>query len=914
MSFRKSDSFLLPGKVGRKTGFHVTRTPKRGPNGLEDPRDFFLSDDEFETTQMTTTSPSKRLSLRYSKLQEIQKAAASSNNTPTLISESKIDEVENENGNENENESGSGSGNGNGNGNEIANEDEDESISTNLQKLSNIENNGSKFNSDINSDSDMDLDDIIKNAEDIGTPIKVTNRTLTSITGSPRVSTNKALPSLAAIPVSSASASPSASPSASSSASPSSPALTSPHVATTANGSKLTKNIALNKNTKNSKFLSQTITNAEPLAESDIIFNAEKYLNTESTSEKNENDKMIDIQPDESQSIKPLVDKTIPVLQSDDKIVEKNSKDVIENKVDNEKGESENAIPSEEENNQAEENLNISDDTEINSPASPQAQSVSKESKPRGKSITTTEIVEFLASKDKKKKDVVADKNNKGMNIKSSNSGRYSTSQLVTSGSESETSDNDDDDPADDDALVKNKNAIVPTTVKSKSKSKKGGSNISDKSNNPKNIKNIRKGEKSAVTGSTESPSKVSKMIVSSKPKPKQITKQQIMSPVRRSTRTRVPPIKSWKNEKIVYKAEKVNGIVVKTVKDVLHIPENFEMVTPSSQKVVSKGKSKTRKPAKEIVSIDISDSTPVKKATKKKEGTKMQTAKKLPLLKKTKEVAKQKKGSRLEDAEKRDNVTKRTRSLVSPKKKTVAKGVAINSKATPKLSKKVLKRKKNDDGEIPEDNSAVSHVRSKKPKFTTAEKSMFGGDNNMEESSRNGWQNTSEGSLTLSIFEGPGTEKQVERTVAFAPNSYKNVTIIKSDDEYFKVGTLFDQDCEFCGGGVIELPPGAKKAIKSNHDTYFIFYVIVGEIEVTLSRNTFVVTEGCSFEIPMGNYYQFVNTGIVLAKMMFVQAKYIVIGENESSDSNEGSIDSGNDDDDDDDGSDNSSSGSESE
>ena len=37
-----------------------------------------------------------------------------------------------------------------------------------------------------------------------------------------------------------------------------------------------------------------------------------------------------------------------------------------------------------------------------------------------------------------------------------------------------------------------------------------------------------------------------------------------------------------------------------------------------------------------------------------------------------------------------------------------------------------------------------------------------------------------------------------------------------------------------------------------------------------------------------MGNYYQFVNTGGAMAKMMFVQAKYIVIGENSSSDSDE--------------------------
>ncbi|KAH3663848.1 hypothetical protein OGAPHI_005251 [Ogataea philodendri] len=139
--------------------------------------------------------------------------------------------------------------------------------------------------------------------------------------------------------------------------------------------------------------------------------------------------------------------------------------------------------------------------------------------------------------------------------------------------------------------------------------------------------------------------------------------------------------------------------------------------------------------------------------------------------------------------------------------------------------------------------------------------------------------------SLTIPVFEGPGSENQIERTVAWAPNKSKNISIIKNSEEFFRIATLFDQDSEFSGGGIIEIPVGSRKAIKSNDDTYFIFFVIQGVLEVTLSHSPFVVVSGCSFEVPMGNFYQFDNKGKTVVKLFFVQSKYVVVSSPEDDD-----------------------------
>lgn len=47
--------------------------------------------------------------------------------------------------------------------------------------------------------------------------------------------------------------------------------------------------------------------------------------------------------------------------------------------------------------------------------------------------------------------------------------------------------------------------------------------------------------------------------------------------------------------------------------------------------------------------------------------------------------------------------------------------------------------------------------------------------------------------SLTIPVFDGPGSEKQIERTVAWAPDQSKNITIIRNRKEYFKIDQYQD-------------------------------------------------------------------------------------------------------------------------
>ncbi|ODV95206.1 hypothetical protein PACTADRAFT_49948 [Pachysolen tannophilus NRRL Y-2460] len=138
------------------------------------------------------------------------------------------------------------------------------------------------------------------------------------------------------------------------------------------------------------------------------------------------------------------------------------------------------------------------------------------------------------------------------------------------------------------------------------------------------------------------------------------------------------------------------------------------------------------------------------------------------------------------------------------------------------------------------------------------------------------------DGSLKAEVFEGPGSDNKVERVIAWAPSKEDYAHPVKNEHDDFQLAVLFDQDKEFSAAGMLEIPFGGQKSMKNNDDTYFIFHVVKGLLEVTVSDNVFIVTRGCSFEIPMGNFYQFVNKGKSVVKLFFVQSKYVTIDPNE--------------------------------
>ncbi|GMM28318.1 Mif2 protein [Martiniozyma asiatica (nom. inval.)] len=306
--------------------------------------------------------------------------------------------------------------------------------------------------------------------------------------------------------------------------------------------------------------------------------------------------------------------------------------------------------------------------------------------------------------------------------------------------------------------------------------------------------------------------------------------------PTRRSTRHRVPPVASWKNEKVVYETQKINGVYVKTVKDVEQTVVTPEPIITASSTQKAKKIQKTKKSL---------TPTPSSKKVKNKQ-TVIDSV----------EIHSEDENSKIEVETVQPLDSENEQEIISQK-----------------LASTKVKRK-----EPPLTVDAIHITKKRKTKSNKK-------DSNKEEKSVQlppgaDWQN--DASISIPVFEGPGAGTQVERIVAWAPNKYKNLTIISTEEENFRIGTLFDEDSEFCGAGIIEIPAGQKKAVKANNDTYFIFHVIDGLLDITLNRSSFTVSKGCTFEIPMGNYYQFVNNSTEIVKLLFIQAKYVVIGESD--------------------------------
>lgn len=762
---RINDLTLQPGSIGRKTGFQVTRTPRRGANGLEDPEDFFLSDDEFESQDISNTSPAKRLSVRYELEKGIKKDVNPANDVLSRL----------------------------------ATPDKKDSSHGVSKIVAEISQNMFAESDEDKDNEDEDIDEVIKKAEKIGTPIKVVRRTLTSIDGSPGVKSSitehTSLQSMRREVL---------------------------------NGARLTKSIALNK-TNDSMFKPQPITNAsnneEKIQELTSSENESNYSNAlNSDSNRNERTTAIEEQPLKVASVESA---SITVEQvensgSNERQIEtveldlerKEVPELVEKRILQSSNEPKTDISEKEPQSLSEavestfEKAQIlpADDLETSPEIATKAMS-EKPELPSVKPTVTSKTPQKFKYKEVSDADLLKELNKKGTSPITPRTPRIRRSPKKSNLSESKD---------------------VSHLVSSESEDEFDSSEIKSQVTKPA-IKSTPSKSLAKQTSSKQPKPTASKPAITKKPTKQTKKTVQPASPVRRSTRTRVPPVASWKNEKIVYKSEKINGVIVKSVTNVQHVES-----TPAP-----KPKTIKRKPSV----IDLSQSPgPTSKVVTKK------AKKVLPVATKSAKVDTTRKSKTTKDQKQPD---------LSMKKRTSSK------KSAPEPASKRRKQKSTHDKPIADENSEL-------------EMSSY---NEGDENPKTSWQKREDGALTLSMFEGPGTEKQVERTVAFAPNCYKNVTLIKSEDEHFKVGTLFDQDSEFCGGGIIELPPGSKKAVKSNHDTYFIFYVICGEIEVTLSRNTFVVTEGCSFEIPMGNYYQFINTSNQVARMMFVQSKYVVIG-----------------------------------
>lgn len=114
--------------------------------------------------------------------------------------------------------------------------------------------------------------------------------------------------------------------------------------------------------------------------------------------------------------------------------------------------------------------------------------------------------------------------------------------------------------------------------------------------------------------------------------------------------------------------------------------------------------------------------------------------------------------------------------------------------------------------------------------------------------------------------------DKQRDEIIAFAPNLSQSEQIKETEDEHFSLEVMFDAHKDHFASGMLKIPRYGKKKLSDSYNVFITFFVVQGVIEVTLAGNTFITTEGSSFQIPAFNKYSFENRGNNEVKMFFTQ------------------------------------------
>jgi len=88
---------------------------------------------------------------------------------------------------------------------------------------------------------------------------------------------------------------------------------------------------------------------------------------------------------------------------------------------------------------------------------------------------------------------------------------------------------------------------------------------------------------------------------------------------------------------------------------------------------------------------------------------------------------------------------------------------------------------------------------------------------------------------------------------------------------EYSMANAVTDPSNSSLYSGFLNFNRNAEKPARESGDVTMMCYVISGTLEVTIHETTFVADRGCSFCIPKGNSYRFLNIGSGEAKIFFV-------------------------------------------
>ncbi|KAL1918730.1 uncharacterized protein VTP21DRAFT_2752 [Calcarisporiella thermophila] len=122
-----------------------------------------------------------------------------------------------------------------------------------------------------------------------------------------------------------------------------------------------------------------------------------------------------------------------------------------------------------------------------------------------------------------------------------------------------------------------------------------------------------------------------------------------------------------------------------------------------------------------------------------------------------------------------------------------------------------------------------------------------------------------------MPIYDFNSNEEQFKR-IAFTPFQFN-----PKQFRNFSFQKVFSEG-EFFSSGIVVLPVGAEKPNKNSRESSMVFYVISGRIKATVHRTTFELSAGGQFMVPRGNQYCIVNIARKESKLLFAQAREIVI------------------------------------
>ena len=114
--------------------------------------------------------------------------------------------------------------------------------------------------------------------------------------------------------------------------------------------------------------------------------------------------------------------------------------------------------------------------------------------------------------------------------------------------------------------------------------------------------------------------------------------------------------------------------------------------------------------------------------------------------------------------------------------------------------------------------------------------------------------------------------DRRGDEIIAYAPDISQAEKSKNGTDEKYSLSVLFDKHKEHFASGMLKLPPGGNRKKSDSQNAFITFYVVQGIVEVTITGNTFMTTEGCSFQVSAYNSYSLFNRGKNEAKLFFVQ------------------------------------------